>query len=212
MTTIILSCACLNISFNLTVFITSESIRSFNTFPAPTEGNWSLSPTIKSLVPDFIALSKLYISTTSTIETSSRITTSASIGSSSFFINVSSSLSIPNPISKSLWIVFASLFEVSLILFAARPVGAAKTTFWSLFSNTLIIVLIVVVFPVPGPAVIITTPFSIASLTAITWFCASLIPSSLSINFISWSTSMFKFSKSYCASLIISLQTPFSER
>ena len=42
---------CLKILSNLTVFITSESIKSFNTLPGPTDANWSTSPTNISLVP-----------------------------------------------------------------------------------------------------------------------------------------------------------------
>ncbi len=61
---------------------------------------------------------------------------------------------------------FASLLEVSLILFAALPVGAAKVTLLPLFSNMSIIALIVVVLPVPGPPVIINTPLLTDSLTA----------------------------------------------
>ncbi len=100
------------------------------------------------------------------MDTSSTITTSAVIGSSSLLKNISSS-SVENPISSSLCIVLASLFEVSLILLAALPVGAVKITSFLFFSNTLIIEFIVVVFPVPGPPVIITNPLSTHSFIAV---------------------------------------------
>ena len=211
LTTIILSLACLNISFNLTVFITFESIISFKTFPAPTDGNWSLSPTKSTLVPNLTALSRLYINIISTIDASSNIITSASIGSSSSLKKTNSSLSLPNPISNNLWIVFASLLEVSLILFAALPVGAQSTTFWSLFSNIFIMVFIVVVFPVPGPPVIMVTSLFIASFTASIWFLAKLILSSFSTIFISSSIFICKSLISCCDNFIISLHTPFSQ-
>ena len=201
-TIIILSCACLNISFNLTTFIILELIISLSTFPAPTEGNWSLSPTKITLVPNFIALSKLYIKIMSTIDTSSTIITSEFIGSSSSLKKVKSS-SVENPISSNLCIVFASLLEVSLILFAALPVGAAKVTLLPLFSNISMIALMVVVLPVPGPPVIINTPLLTDSLTAKICFSANLIFLSSSKTLISLSISIFKSSNSYCDNFTI---------
>ncbi|VIG04902.1 Uncharacterised protein [Clostridioides difficile] len=175
---------------------------SLSTFPAPTEGNWSLSPTKITLVPNFIALSKLYIKIMSTIDTSSTIITSEFIGSSSSLKKVKSS-SVENPISSNLCIVFASLLEVSLILFAALPVGAAKVTLLPLFSNMSIIALIVVVLPVPGPPVIINTPLLTDSLTAKICFSANLIFLFSSKTLISLSISIFKSSNSYCDNFTI---------
>ena len=118
-----------------------------------------------TLVPSLIALSKLFISIISIMDASSIIITSPSNGSPSPLPKNEFSSSL-TPISSSLCIVFASLPDVSLILLAALPVGAANITSFLLFSNIFIIVFIVVVLPVPGPPVIITTPFSIASFTA----------------------------------------------
>ena len=55
---ILLLAACLKILSNLTVFITSEFIKSFNTLPGPTDGNWSMSPTKINLVPLYTQFSK----------------------------------------------------------------------------------------------------------------------------------------------------------
>ena len=55
---ILLLAACLKILSNLTVVIASDSIMSFNTFPGPTDGNWSVSPTNTNLVPKYIHFNK----------------------------------------------------------------------------------------------------------------------------------------------------------
>jgi hypothetical protein len=55
--------------------------------------------------------------------------------------------------------VDASYPDVSVILFAALPVGAAMAVENPLCLKILIIVLIMVVFPVPGPPVMTETPF-----------------------------------------------------
>ena len=54
----------------------------------------------------------------------------------------------------------------SVMRFAARPVGAASTTSISSFFRIRKMVLMVVVFPVPGPPVMISTPQLNASATA----------------------------------------------
>ena len=160
-----LSWACLNISVSLIVVTTPEFIISDNTLPAPTDGNWSTSPTRISLVLADIALSRLSIKNISIMDASSTIITSASIGSSSFFTNMTLS-SASKAISSNLCIVLDSSPVVSVILLAALPVGAANTTLFLFFLNIFIIVLIVVVLPVPGPPVRTMTPFSKAALTA----------------------------------------------
>ena len=74
--TIRLCCACLKISLSLTTGIIPLSIRSPRTFPGPTDGSWSESPTSTSLHPRGrarITLSKIKVST---IETSSTISAS----------------------------------------------------------------------------------------------------------------------------------------
>ena len=86
-----------------------ESMISFNTFPGPTLGSWLESPTRMSLVPGTIAFKSEYIRWISTIDISSRMTASASIGLSSFFSKWElSPSSIPPDTSKRRWIVFAS--------------------------------------------------------------------------------------------------------
>ena len=62
--------------------------------------------------------------------------------------------------------VLASHPVASVILFAARPVGAARRISISSISKYRIIVLMVVVFPVPGPPVMISRPLFTASMTA----------------------------------------------
>ena len=204
-----LSFPCLNISFNLTTLINSLSIKSLKTFPGPTDGNWSASPTIISLVPSLI--SKLFISIISIIDASSTIITSPSSGSPSPLPKNEFSLSL-TPISNNLCIVFASLPVDSVILLAALPVGAAKRTFIPLFSYISIIHLIIVVFPVPGPPVIISIPFSKApniasfweSANTILFFLSKLDISKVISEFIVWKFSMLK--------VIILLVTPNSQK
>ena len=57
---------------------------SLRTFPGPTLGSWSTSPTSISLVPTATALRSEFIILISTIDISSTIITSASNGLSSF--------------------------------------------------------------------------------------------------------------------------------
>ena len=63
--------------------------------------------------------------------------------------------------------VFASAPVASLIRFAALPVGAANRKSLPSFSKYRKMVRMVVVFPVPGPPVMSTTPFVTASFTAL---------------------------------------------
>ena len=120
-----LSDAWRKIRFRRTTLQAWESMMSFNTHPGPTLGSWLTSPTRISLVPTEIALSREYISEISTIDISSTMITSASSG-------LLSSLSNPPlpsapPFSSNIrWTVRASNPVVSLMRFAARPVGAAK--------------------------------------------------------------------------------------
>ena len=91
----------------------------------------------------------------SIIEASSIIKKSVSIILTSTFIIFSKLLSSTFVISKSLCRVLAGFLVVSVILFTALPVGAAKIYFLSSSSSRSIIHFIIVVFPVPGPPVII---------------------------------------------------------
>ena len=80
--------ACRNTSRRNTVSIFLLRIRSENTFPAPTEGNWSASPTSTSRVPGRSARSSAENRDTSTMLISSTMTASASSGSFSVFWKV----------------------------------------------------------------------------------------------------------------------------
>jgi len=54
-----LSFACLKISLSITVGMDPESIMSLRTIPAPTEGNWSTSPTRISVASFWYSFEKL---------------------------------------------------------------------------------------------------------------------------------------------------------
>ena len=101
----------------------------------------------------------------STIDISSTIIASVSSGFSSFLSKlVANELPLesscgPPLISSNLCIVWASIPQVSLILLAALPVGAASLISSPSIWKYRIMVFIVVVFPVPGPPVITTRPF-----------------------------------------------------
>ena len=122
------------------------------------------------------------------------ITISASSGFNSFFskctdeLPLSSSDTAPFS-SKRRCIVFASKPVASVIRFAARPVGAAKKISSPSSSKYRIIILIVVVFPVPGPPDKIKIPFSTASITAFLCSASSSIRFVFS-NFFSFSASL----------------------
>ena len=169
--------ACLKISVSCTTFISPEVIMSFNTLPAPTDGNWFESPTIITLVPIATAFKRACISIISIIELSSIIKMSVSIGSSSFLQKVCRLLSsLRNVTPKSLWIVWALWPVASSILLAALPVGAARVTSIPSASESWIMAFIIVVLPVPGPPVITSTPLLIASIIACLCSCAKVIP------------------------------------
>ena len=183
-TTIWLSAAWRKIWFNRTTLQNSALIISRRTFPGPTDGSWLTSPTIIRRHPGTIAFNKAFSRKISTIENSSTITTSASSGCNSFLSKCIPLLSSESTLpfnSKSRWIVCASHPVVSDILLAARPVGAAKSTSIPSSSKTCRIVLIVVVLPVPGPPVIMVTPFWTAWYTALFCNISKTIPWRFSI-------------------------------
>ena len=152
-----------------------DSIISRSTFPGPTLGSWFTSPTRIRRVPTVTAFKSACIRLISTMDISSMMITSASRGFSSFrskcipSSRLSPADSAPEspagiPVSsKSRWMVFDSLPVASDIRFAARPVGAARRISISSCSKYRMIVLIVVVFPVPGPPVMIKRPWLTAS-------------------------------------------------
>ena len=160
---------------SITTLNASDWMMSFNTLPGPTLGSWLISPTRISLVPGAIAFKREFISVMSTIDISSIITRSVSNG----FVSLRSNPALPSipPFNSSMrWIVRASNPVVSLILFAARPVGAARKMSMPSISKYRMIVLIVVVLPVPGPPVMTKRPFRTASFTACTWCSSNCIP------------------------------------
>ena len=79
--------ACRNTSVRRTTGTTPLSIRSRNTSPGPTEGNWSTSPTSSRLPWAGTARSRWLISGTSTIEVSSTTSKSQSKGRLSLRVN-----------------------------------------------------------------------------------------------------------------------------
>lgn len=207
LTTIILSPACLKIFVRANVFILPDSIRSFSTFPGPTDGSWSTSPTRISVVVRETAFSRLLIRITSSIETSSTITTSASIGVTSISTSAFLSSSSMCLISSSLWIVLASIPEVSLSRLAARPVGAQSTTFASKLSRVFIMDFTIVVFPVPGPPVMIetwesSTPFTQFSCSSVNTIpFSSVLAYSVTLNFELISVIWVSFSAMFLSAL-----------
>ena len=110
--------------------------------------------------------------------------------------SLSSSESPPPAISNNLWIVCASTPHVSVIRFAALPVGAASRISSLSISKYFIMALIVVVFPVPGPPVITISPLSAANATARFCISSSIMFSDFSISAMRSYT--FPVSSSHC--------------
>src|SRR5262249_25320338 len=106
-----------NTSVSRTAGTAPDEIMSARTCPGPTEGSWSMSPTIKRAALSGTALKSACISMTSTIEASSTTSRSQSSGLSS------PRLKPPflGSTSSSRWIVLASKPVASVML---RPVGA----------------------------------------------------------------------------------------
>ena len=129
LTTMSLCPACRKIFSSVTMGNALLFMRSLNTCPGPTLGSWSTSPTRMSLVPGRVAFNSAWNSWISTMDISSMITTSASNGFSWFLSKFAFLLSSPDNAlfsSNSRCIVLASNPVASVILFAARPVGAAR--------------------------------------------------------------------------------------
>ena len=122
--TIRLSAAWRKTCFSSTVGMQPESIRSRSTFPGPTLGSWSESPTRISLQPIRQPRRRDSKRVVSTIDISSMTTASAFKGCCSLWTKVVTSEE-PKSTSNSRWMVFASRPVTSLTRLAARPVGAA---------------------------------------------------------------------------------------
>src|SRR5207344_1553178 len=111
-----------NTSVRRTTGTAADEMTSASTWPAPTEGNWSMSPTIKRAAWSGTALMSDRISMTSTMDASSTTSRSQSSGLSSPRLNPP----LLGSTSKSRWMVFASKPVASVMRLAARPVGAHK--------------------------------------------------------------------------------------
>ena len=114
-----------------------------------------LSPTMMRRVLGRIAFSSESISSVSTIDISSIISTSQVSGLSSRRLNAWD-LELKSTSSRR-WIVCAGAPVRSAMRFAARPVGAASFIFSPRFLHSEITALSVVVLPVPGPPVSMNT-------------------------------------------------------
>ena len=154
--------------------MTPHCTSSRNTFPGPTLGSWSTSPTSTRRLPFRIWAKKMCDSLMSDMVNSSAMMKSAS--SMPSISSLPSSLVSP----RALCMVMASCHPVlSAILRLALPVGAVSSTLpppsflWT-WSSTFC----TVVFPVPGPPVMMLTVWRNAFLTPSSCFGERLIPSS----------------------------------
>ena len=138
---------------------------SASTWPGPTEGNWSTSPTISSAASSGTAASSARISITSTIDVSSITSRLQSSGLSASRLNPL----FLGSTSRRRWIVFASNPVASLIRLAARPVGAHSRISTPLADRMRRIELTIVVLPTPGPPVMTETFEESAARTASAW-------------------------------------------
>src|SRR5208282_1112643 len=96
-----LAAACRNTSVNRTTGTAPELMMSAKTCPGPTDGSWSISPTINSAALSGVAFMSACISMTSTIEASSTTSRSQSRGLSALRLNPP----LLGSTSKSRWIV-----------------------------------------------------------------------------------------------------------
>src|SRR6202040_2487735 len=167
-----LCAACRKTSVRRTTGTAPDEMTSANTWPGPTEGSWSMSPTIKRADLSGTALMSDCISMTSTIEASSTTSRSQSSGLSSPRLK-------PPPLgstSSSRWVVLASKPVASVMRFAARPVGAHSRMLVPFAARMRKMALTMVVFPTPGPPVMTRTLDISASRIAATWLSASARP------------------------------------
>ena len=148
-----LCAACRNTSVRRTTGTAPDEITSANTWPGPTEGSWSMSPTSKRAALSGTAFMSACISMTSTMEVSSTTNRSQSSGLSSPRLK-------PPPFgstSSSRWMVFASRPVASFMRLAARPVGAQSRRLTSFAASMRRMALTMVVLPTPGPPVMTST-------------------------------------------------------
>src|SRR4249919_3254381 len=119
-TMIWLCAACRNTSVRRTTGTAPDEMTSASTCPGPTEGSWSMSPTIKSAAVSGSAFMSACMSMTSTMEVSSTTSRSQSSGLSSPRLKPP----LLGSTSSSRWMVLASKPVASVMRLAARPVGA----------------------------------------------------------------------------------------
>ena len=130
---------------------------SLNTFPGPTDSSWSLSPTKTILLPVFIFIIRLVNRCISTMLHSSMMIKSSQSISPAFHASSPSA-----PVSPILLCIVNAGYPVaSYILCRALPVGAANKIILSIFNFSWIITIkrSRVVFPLPGPPVIMEIEF-----------------------------------------------------
>ena len=127
-----LSAAWRNISVSRTTGTAAESMMSASTWPGPTDGSWSTSPTRISAARSGTARMSACINGTSTIDVSSTTSRSHVSGFSSFLLK----LPVLGSTSSRRWIVLASRPVLSLSRLAARPVGAASAISTPLAAST----------------------------------------------------------------------------
>ena len=153
------------ISVRRTVGTAPESMRSASTAPGPTDGSWSTSPTTRSAARSGTARSSWFVNTVSIIDASSMTSRSVSRGCSASRLN----WKLVGSSSSSRCTVFASTPVVSLRRLAARPVGAASRTETRFARRIRSRLLTSVVFPTPGPPVMMQTLLRTITVTASRW-------------------------------------------
>ena len=163
--TIRLCAAWRNTSVNRTTGTAPEAMMSASTWPGPTEGSWSTSPTISIAASSGTTATSARISITSTMDVSSITSRPQSSGFSPSRRNPP----VLGSTSSRRWIVFASNPVASLIRLAARPVGAHSRISTPLADRMRRIELTIVVLPTPGPPVITETFEESAARTASAW-------------------------------------------
>ena len=145
--------------------------RSARTWPGPTEGSWSASPTSTRRVAPCTASRSARSRSVSTIDTSSTTTTPARRGCSALRWKAPSL----GEKASSRCSVDAAWPVASLIRRAARPVGAASRTFSPRAESTSSRTWRQVVLPVPGPPVRIASGVVAIRSTASRWVASSRI-------------------------------------
>ena len=167
-----LSAAWRNTSVSRTTGTALEPMMSASTWPGPTEGSWSASPTSSSAASSGRALSRARINGTSTMEHSSTTSRRQSSGCASPRLKPP----VLGSVSSSRWMVLASRPVLSDRRLAARPVGAHSASSTRLAPITLRTELTRVVLPTPGPPVITSTLDASARRSASFWLSARPSP------------------------------------